>query len=212
MSELCAVLQLPQSTVSRHLKTLADAGWVYVAPGRHEPLLRARRSTGADGAARADLGADASRSSAAGPAPSRTRAAWRACLARRSETSQQFFATSAGQWDRLRDELFGARVRARRAARPAAARLGRRRSRLRHRRDAAGAGAARRARHRRRRVGRDAGGRARPRDAICRTSSCGAARSRRCRSTTASLDAATMMLVLHHLPSPAAALRKPRAC
>ena len=25
VSELCAVLQLPQSTVSRHLKTLADA-------------------------------------------------------------------------------------------------------------------------------------------------------------------------------------------
>src|SRR5678815_887454 len=28
VSELCSVLQLPQSTVSRHLKTLADAGWV----------------------------------------------------------------------------------------------------------------------------------------------------------------------------------------
>src|SRR5260370_36853280 len=28
VSELCAVLQLPQSTVSRHLKTLADANWV----------------------------------------------------------------------------------------------------------------------------------------------------------------------------------------
>src|SRR5690606_40449850 len=28
VSELCGVLQLPQSTVSRHLKTLADAGWV----------------------------------------------------------------------------------------------------------------------------------------------------------------------------------------
>src|SRR5436190_3362358 len=28
VSELCAVLQLPQSTVSRHLKTLADADWV----------------------------------------------------------------------------------------------------------------------------------------------------------------------------------------
>ena len=28
VSELCAVLQLPQSTVSRHLKTLADDGWV----------------------------------------------------------------------------------------------------------------------------------------------------------------------------------------
>src|SRR5215207_3570713 len=28
VTELCAVLQLPQSTVSRHLKTLLDAGWV----------------------------------------------------------------------------------------------------------------------------------------------------------------------------------------
>src|SRR6478752_2348238 len=28
VGELCAVLQLPQSTVSRHLKTLADASWV----------------------------------------------------------------------------------------------------------------------------------------------------------------------------------------
>ena len=28
VSELCTVLQLPQSTVSRHLKTLADAAWV----------------------------------------------------------------------------------------------------------------------------------------------------------------------------------------
>ena len=28
VSELCAILQLPQSTVSRHLKTLADASWV----------------------------------------------------------------------------------------------------------------------------------------------------------------------------------------
>ena len=28
VTELCAVLQLPQSTVSRHLKTLADGGWI----------------------------------------------------------------------------------------------------------------------------------------------------------------------------------------
>jgi DNA-binding transcriptional ArsR family regulator len=28
VSELCSVLQLPQSTVSRHLKTLSDAAWV----------------------------------------------------------------------------------------------------------------------------------------------------------------------------------------
>ncbi len=29
-------------------------------------------------------------------------------LAKRSATSQQFFASSAGQWDHLREELFGA--------------------------------------------------------------------------------------------------------
>src|SRR5436305_6209279 len=28
VSELCGILQLPQSTVSRHLKTLSDAAWV----------------------------------------------------------------------------------------------------------------------------------------------------------------------------------------
>src|ERR1700730_4225368 len=28
VSELCAIVQLPQSTVSRHLKALADAGWI----------------------------------------------------------------------------------------------------------------------------------------------------------------------------------------
>src|SRR5438094_8902735 len=28
VSELCGVVQLPQSTVSRHLKTLADDGWI----------------------------------------------------------------------------------------------------------------------------------------------------------------------------------------
>jgi DNA-binding transcriptional ArsR family regulator len=28
VTELCSVLQLPQSTVSRHLKTLSDTDWV----------------------------------------------------------------------------------------------------------------------------------------------------------------------------------------
>ncbi|MEM6796678.1 MAG: metalloregulator ArsR/SmtB family transcription factor, partial [Acidobacteriota bacterium] len=28
VGEMCAILQLPQSTVSRHLKILADGGWV----------------------------------------------------------------------------------------------------------------------------------------------------------------------------------------
>ena len=46
VSELCTVLQLPQSTVSRHLKTLAGRGLGRVAPRWHEPVLHAvaRRS------------------------------------------------------------------------------------------------------------------------------------------------------------------------
>ncbi|MGH7713389.1 MAG: ArsR/SmtB family transcription factor, partial [Gemmatimonadaceae bacterium] len=28
VNELCSVVQLPQSTVSRHLRTLSDEGWV----------------------------------------------------------------------------------------------------------------------------------------------------------------------------------------
>src|SRR5512142_3469092 len=28
VSELCAVMRLPQSTISRHLKALADSGWI----------------------------------------------------------------------------------------------------------------------------------------------------------------------------------------
>ncbi|HUP42243.1 MAG TPA: metalloregulator ArsR/SmtB family transcription factor, partial [Thermoanaerobaculia bacterium] len=32
VSELCSVLQMPQSTVSRHLKVLVDDGWLEVRP------------------------------------------------------------------------------------------------------------------------------------------------------------------------------------
>src|SRR5437867_8617994 len=38
--ELCAVLQLPQSTVSRHLKVLADDGWVTARPEGTSRLYR----------------------------------------------------------------------------------------------------------------------------------------------------------------------------
>ena len=41
VSELCAVLQLPQSTISRHLKALADAGLGDLASRGHEPAVLA---------------------------------------------------------------------------------------------------------------------------------------------------------------------------
>lgn len=105
VSELCAVLQAPQSTVSRHLKTLADAEWVssrrdgtsrYYAlargggDGAHQEIWRLTRQQ-LEG--RAGLDQDARR--------------LQRVLAHRSETSQQFFASAAGRWDHLREEMFG---------------------------------------------------------------------------------------------------------
>src|SRR6187399_944427 len=106
VSELCAVLQLPQSTVSRHLKTLADTNWVtsrrdgtsrYYTLALDErdahtrrlwSLLREQIATtaGADQDARRLKGV----------------------LGRRQTKSEEFFASAAGQWDRLRRGLFGA--------------------------------------------------------------------------------------------------------
>src|SRR5436190_5457639 len=105
VSELCGVLQLPQSTVSRHLKTLLDAEWVasrrdgtsrYYTLAVNERNAPTRRlwavlreqvasSVGADQDARRLKGV----------------------LARRQTKSEEFFASSAGHWDRLRQDLFG---------------------------------------------------------------------------------------------------------
>jgi ArsR family transcriptional regulator len=105
VSELCAVLQMPQSSVSRHLKTLADDGWVmsrrdgtsrfYSMPAdeldsgakRLWPLIREQVVTTA-AAAQDDR-------------------RLRGVLTRRRAKSQEFFATAAGGWDRLRSDLFG---------------------------------------------------------------------------------------------------------
>ncbi len=106
VSELCDVLQMPQSSVSRHLKLLGGDGWLSsrkdgtsrlysvsadaldVAAKRLWPILRDQLSS------LPAAGHDARRLSEV--------------LARRRERSQEFFATAAGQWDRVREELFGA--------------------------------------------------------------------------------------------------------
>lgn len=108
VGELCTILQLPQSTVSRHLKVLGD-----------EQLVRSR----ADGTSRRyrmasqQLDAPARRvwlavreqmSTGSGVAQDRSRLA--GVLAERRSRSRELFSTRAGQWDRLRDELYGART------------------------------------------------------------------------------------------------------
>ena len=105
VSELCAVLQMPQSSVSRQLKTLADDSWVMsrrdgtsrfysmplddldVSAAQLWPIIRAQvHATPA-------AGHDAKR--------------LRGVLARRRAKSQEFFASAASGWDRLREDLFG---------------------------------------------------------------------------------------------------------
>lgn len=105
VSELCAVLQLPQSTVSRHLKTLLDDGWV---TSRREATSR---YYGMD-ARSLDEGArrlwPLTREQLAGtPAAERDARRLKSLLARRRSRSEEFFSSVSGQWDRLRDELFG---------------------------------------------------------------------------------------------------------
>jgi SAM-dependent methyltransferase len=105
VSELCAALRLPQSSVSRHLKTLADDDWVtsrrdgtsrfYSMPlddldsgaSRLWPLIREQVAT------TATAGQDEQR--------------LHDVLARRRAKSEEFFATAAAGWDRLRGDLFG---------------------------------------------------------------------------------------------------------
>jgi ArsR family transcriptional regulator len=107
VQELCGVLRLPQSTVSRHLKTLADLGWLrarrqgttrYYAfaedpePGARRLWKLARAET--DGWAAAeqdDLRLEAR-------------------LEGRREGAEAFFAGAAREWEALRAGLYGRRL------------------------------------------------------------------------------------------------------
>lgn len=108
VGELHRALQLPQSTVSRHLRALADAGWV---SSREDGTSNLYRIAGAekDGGTR-KLWQAVRDEIAALPATQRDAERVRGVLAARHTTSQKFFASSAGQWDKLRTELVGERA------------------------------------------------------------------------------------------------------
>ena len=118
VSELCGVMQLPQSTVSRHLKALSGSGWIASrAEGTSRLYSTTRPSTPSgrlQGEGRHTLDPSARRlwllvreqvgaTSAAAADQRRLQSA----LGERRTKSQDFFSSAAGQWDRLRDELFG---------------------------------------------------------------------------------------------------------
>ena len=105
VSELCSVLQMPQSSVSRHLKTLADDNWI---TSRRDATSRFY-TLPLD-----DLDSAASRlwplireQVASTTAAAHDERRLRGVLDRRRVKSQEFFATAAGKWDRLREDLFG---------------------------------------------------------------------------------------------------------
>jgi ArsR family transcriptional regulator len=217
VSELCAVLQLPQSTVSRHLKTLSDVGLVSSrrdGTSRYYSLSLGSTADerGGSSSARSQLVAPQTelwqlirRELADGPGVSQDARRLARVLARRSETSQQFFAASSGQWDRLRDELFGEGFywRALLALLPGSWTVG----------DlgcGTGAVVAALAPYVARVIGVDASD-GMLQAARSRVASLGNVELRRGALESlplddASLDAATFVLVLHHLPTPAAAI------
>jgi len=107
VADLCAILQAPQSTVSRHLKVLSDDGWVRARPDGTSRLYRLATEDLDPAAKRlwALLREQTSRLPVAEQDDHRlTRV-----LAERRTRSQAFFSSSAGQWDRLRREMFGER-------------------------------------------------------------------------------------------------------
>jgi ArsR family transcriptional regulator len=103
VGELCTVLQLPQSTVSRHLKVLGDAGWV---ASRKEGTSRFYTLALREAAPR-KLWPVVRDHVALLPAAAQDARRLASVLSRRRTASQEFFASAAGQWDRLRDDLFG---------------------------------------------------------------------------------------------------------
>ena len=108
VSELCSVMQLPQSTVSRHLKALSDSGWI-AARGEGTSNLYAMTRDELDASARR-LWALVREQVGSTPAAVHDQRRVQTVLAERRTKSQEFFSSSAGQWDRMRDDLFGERV------------------------------------------------------------------------------------------------------
>ncbi len=105
VSEICAVLQLPQSTVSRHLKALQDDDWIHARRDgtsrfyRMDPAELAPDARGLWELIREQLGQT--------PAVRQDDERLEEILAARRSKSKEFFATEAGGWESLRGELYG---------------------------------------------------------------------------------------------------------
>jgi len=101
---ICQIVQMPQSTVSRHLGILAQDGWLTVrVDGRSRHY---RLSPTLDTSAQ-ELWAAVREELAEAPMWREDRLRSRSVLEARAERSSAFFSSEAGRWDQLRHELFG---------------------------------------------------------------------------------------------------------
>ncbi len=103
--ELCDVLQSPQSTISRQLKVLADAGWVRSRRQGTAHLYRTILDE-LEPAARS-LWLVARRQTQQSPSVLQDQLRLRRRLDERTRDSQSFFAGAAAEWDKLRADLYG---------------------------------------------------------------------------------------------------------
>src|SRR5688500_2949394 len=108
VGELCSVLQLPQSTVSRHLKILSDEGWVAsrdsgasrfysLVPSRLDPFARRLWHVVRDQVS----------SGTAAQQDGRRR---ESVLSARRVKMRSFFTGAAANWDQVRADLIGSRT------------------------------------------------------------------------------------------------------
>src|SRR6476620_12135679 len=101
VNEIRSVLQLPQSTVSRHLKALSDQDWVTSRPDGTS--RRYRTSERLEPSSR-KMWNVVREQVASTPASAQDARRVQTVLAHRRSKSQKFFSSAAGQWDRLRTE------------------------------------------------------------------------------------------------------------
>ncbi len=110
VGEVARVVQLPQSTVSRHLKVLLDSGWVTRRSDGPATLFRLVSDDLPEGcrgiwvAVREQLSRDRLT-----PEVREDEQRLAAVLLERREDSRAYFGRVAGQWDEVRNELFGTR-------------------------------------------------------------------------------------------------------
>lgn len=107
VADLCDVLQSPQSTVSRHLKMLLDQNWVQSRRQGTNHLYEMILDELAPAARKLWVLAREQMESWATIAQDELRLQRR--LSQREADSQSFFAGAAGEWDRIRSELYGQR-------------------------------------------------------------------------------------------------------